>query len=224
MIPQLYSGRHDLPREAVLHSQRVRMTSAAMAAVAEVGYNQLTVAHIIKRAGVSRATFYEQFEDKAACFLAAHDEALAAGVEVIAAAIASEPTWVDQVHAGLAALLEFLADNEAIALAGMIHVIGAGVEADRAYQDGIAAFTVFLAPGLDESDADPALLGSVTPVAIGAIAGTIRDEALLGRTRELPQLLPDLIYLAIVGLLGPERALAERARAEARAPRPVSPR
>ncbi|MCZ7630823.1 MAG: TetR/AcrR family transcriptional regulator [Microthrixaceae bacterium] len=43
----------------------------ATEAMAEHGYAATSVAHILGRAGVSRTTFYELFDDKADCFLAA---------------------------------------------------------------------------------------------------------------------------------------------------------
>ena len=42
-----------------------------VAAVAEKGYVDVAVADVVSRARVSRATFYEQFRDKADCFVAA---------------------------------------------------------------------------------------------------------------------------------------------------------
>lgn len=44
--------------------------------VAESGYRAATVARVIQRAGVSRATFYELFADRQACFTAAQTKAL----------------------------------------------------------------------------------------------------------------------------------------------------
>jgi AcrR family transcriptional regulator len=49
------------------------MTQAA----ARYGYRDASVARVVEQAGVSRATFYEHFADKEACFLAAYE--LAAG-------------------------------------------------------------------------------------------------------------------------------------------------
>ena len=44
--------------------------------VAERGYPETRVLDVIKRAGVSRKTFYGLFEDKEVCFLAVYDMAL----------------------------------------------------------------------------------------------------------------------------------------------------
>ena len=78
---RLPSGRHGLTREAVVASQRSRLIDAMAQVVAERGYPATTVADVVERAGVSRRTFYEQFADKEACFLAAYDVGLTAGLE-----------------------------------------------------------------------------------------------------------------------------------------------
>ena len=43
----------------------------------ERGAGNVTVAHVVERAGVSRRTFYEIFEDREDCFLAAFEEGIA---------------------------------------------------------------------------------------------------------------------------------------------------
>src|SRR6478752_2700016 len=65
-------GPHGLSREEVELSQRARLLQATTEAVAAQGYVKTTVADIIARAGVSRATFYQLFRDKEDCFLAAY--------------------------------------------------------------------------------------------------------------------------------------------------------
>jgi AcrR family transcriptional regulator len=64
-------GPHRLTREEVELSQRARLLQAATDALAELGYAKTTVADILSRAGVSRATFYQLFSDKDDCFQAA---------------------------------------------------------------------------------------------------------------------------------------------------------
>lgn len=71
----LPSGRHRLGREQVVASQRVRMLTAMAEAMQENGYVGTPVAEIIRRAGVSRETFYQQFRSKQDCFIQALDAA-----------------------------------------------------------------------------------------------------------------------------------------------------
>ena len=68
-------GRHDLPRETIEADQLHRLFNAMAEALAEHGYSCVTVAHVIERAGVSRRIFYEYFESKEVCILAAYDDA-----------------------------------------------------------------------------------------------------------------------------------------------------
>ena len=62
----------------ISRSQRERLLEATLRVVAAKGYAAATVADLTREAGVSRTTFYELFEDKEACFLAAYDEAVEA--------------------------------------------------------------------------------------------------------------------------------------------------
>ena len=52
------------------------MISAMTEVTAELGIANTTVAHVVARAGVSRRTFYELFDDRDQCFLAAREDAL----------------------------------------------------------------------------------------------------------------------------------------------------
>src|ERR1700749_648505 len=72
-------GRGKLPRAQVAEAHRDRLLLAMTAAVAELGYASVRIADVVDRARVSRQSFYEQFPDKEACFLAAHER----GVELI---------------------------------------------------------------------------------------------------------------------------------------------
>jgi len=55
-------------------SHRRRLIEATIAVAAQYGYREASVARVVARAGVSRATFYEHFADREACFLAAYRE------------------------------------------------------------------------------------------------------------------------------------------------------
>src|SRR4051794_24859038 len=70
---RLPRGRHGLPREAVAESQRNRIHQGMIEVVSERGYPETRVVDVIGVAGVSRKTFYELFDSKEDCFLAAYD-------------------------------------------------------------------------------------------------------------------------------------------------------
>jgi AcrR family transcriptional regulator len=70
---RLPPGRHGIPADLVRAHQRLRLLSAASAALAEHGYGRITAARITELAGVSSRTFYQHFEDLWACLLAAYE-------------------------------------------------------------------------------------------------------------------------------------------------------
>src|SRR5947199_1994729 len=69
---RLPRGRHGLPRELVERSQRERLLAAVVKVTVAKGYEATTVGDILAEAGVGRESFYELFEDKLDCLLAAH--------------------------------------------------------------------------------------------------------------------------------------------------------
>lgn len=73
---RLPRGRHGIPRETVVRDQRDRILAAMADAMAAHGYVGTSVAAVLKLAGVSRETFYEQFRSKEDCFEAAYERAV----------------------------------------------------------------------------------------------------------------------------------------------------
>jgi AcrR family transcriptional regulator len=68
--------------------------------VGEEGWAKTTVPDVIARARISRNSFYEHFEDKTACFLAALDEAAQQILEVMFA-LGTEPDWITMLRRGM---------------------------------------------------------------------------------------------------------------------------
>ena len=69
--------RNRPPRPGAKGGQRDRLIEAMTQVAARYGYRDASVARVVEQAGVSRATFYEHFADKEACFLAAFEIAAA---------------------------------------------------------------------------------------------------------------------------------------------------
>jgi AcrR family transcriptional regulator/DNA-binding MarR family transcriptional regulator len=95
-------------REKVGEIQRARILAAMTEVAAEQGAANVTVAHVVARSGVSRRTFYELFEDREACFLAAFDDAAARIAARVVSAYEAEKRWRERIRAALLVLLEFL--------------------------------------------------------------------------------------------------------------------
>ncbi|MEU5877151.1 TetR/AcrR family transcriptional regulator [Spirillospora sp. NPDC047279] len=120
-------GRHHLTREQVVASQRERLLQGIIEVVAEKGYVHTSVADVLKRARISRETFYEHFSDKQACFLTAFEEGAALLLEVAAKSAGStEVPVLERFELILSAYLNGLASDPARARTFLFEVYAAG--------------------------------------------------------------------------------------------------
>lgn len=202
-------GRHRLPPEVVARSQRERLLEAAVRVVAAKGYGAATIGDLTKEAGVSRTTFYELFDDKEACFLAAYDNAVETLVRRVIGAYEDEREWPERAAAGLAALLETLADEPALARLSLVDIGNAGPAAQRRYRAAIQRLTPLFEEGRDYAQGGRSLPANTSRMAIGGVTGLIADELLAGRAEGLPGLLSDVLFATLVPYIGPDAAARE---------------
>jgi AcrR family transcriptional regulator len=202
-------GRHRLPPEVIARSQHERLLEAAVRVVARKGYRATTVADLTKEAGISRTTFYEMFEDKEACFLAAYDAAVEALVGRVTAAFEAEEDWPRRARAGLAALLDGLAEEPELARLVLVGVSAAGPAAQRRHRAALQRLTPLFDEGRDFAPGGRSLPANTSRMAIGAVAGLISDELTENGAEHLPNLLSDLLFATLVAYIGPAAAARE---------------
>jgi AcrR family transcriptional regulator len=92
-------GPQALPREQVAAHQRERLFRAMVDMVDEQGFLAGTVSDLVKRARVSRRSFYEHFANKEECLLATYDALVERLTSRIVASYDSEAPWTDQIEA-----------------------------------------------------------------------------------------------------------------------------
>jgi AcrR family transcriptional regulator len=63
--------------------QRTRIVGAALEMLEELGYRRMSVTQIAGRARLSRKTFYEHFEDREGCFIAALEDVGSGAVSTV---------------------------------------------------------------------------------------------------------------------------------------------
>ena len=125
----LESVDRDGGRDGVAEIQRTRLIAALVEVAAERGVADLTVANVVARVGVSRRTFYELFEGREDCFLAAFDLAVERAAQRVLPAYDTPGAWRERIRAGLGALLEFLEDEPGLAGLCVVDALGAGPRA-----------------------------------------------------------------------------------------------
>lgn len=193
-------------------NQRERII-AAVAQVASVhGYGEMSVQHIVREAGVSRRTFYEQFKNKDQAFLAAYDGASGLLIASIRHAIDAESTPETKVSAGFGAFLELLAASPAFAKMCIVEVLAAGPEAIARRARTMEEFTRMFEEGAQEALGDAAPSPLIAETIVGGVYETVYRRIARGETAELLKLLPDLTESALLPYVGDGRARAERRR------------
>ena len=195
--PQLPRGRHKLSRAEVVGAQRERMLRAMAEAMAERGYVGTPVAEIIRRAGVSRETFYQQFSSKQDCFIAGYDEMIGRLRTGIAAALQLDGEPIERFDRVIAVYLGGLARDPATARLFLIESYAAGPDVARRraemQEQFLAGIVQIFGVRSDRGRfACRALLAAVISLATAAIA--------TGDTDELSRLREPVVELARAGL------------------------
>jgi AcrR family transcriptional regulator len=169
---RLPRGRHGLSRDEVVRSQRERMLRAMAETMAVQGYARTSVADVLRAAGVSRETFYEQFASKEACFVAAYDAAAAVLLARIPGDGGAGEDPVEAFDRGIGAYLDSLAAEPAFARLFLVEVWAAGPEALARREQLQAAFVDRLAPALGARDrfAVEALVAAIAQMVAARLA------------------------------------------------------
>ena len=210
---QLPRGRHGLPRETVTESQRGRILQAMVQAVAQRGFQETRVADVVEGAGVARKTFYDFFNDKEDCFLAAYDRVSARQFEAASSAFreSDEAPWAERIRAAMAALLDLLAGSPEEARFAIVEVLAAGPKALIRRDAALRQYTELVEAGRKESSIE--LPGMTSVAIVGGVFELLYSEILHGATARLPARLPDIVYWITQPFLGADAAVAERERA-----------
>jgi AcrR family transcriptional regulator/DNA-binding MarR family transcriptional regulator len=214
---RLRPGPNGMPRGQVTEIQRTRMLAATVEAVEDVGYARLTVAQVIGRARVSRKTFYDLFDDREDCFLAAFDEAVEHLGEVVSEAYLAESRWRDGVRSGLLALLRFMDDEPGLARMVIVEALGAGPRVLERRAEILEHVKEIVDQGRAGAGARVSRATEESPEVtaegvIGAVFAVLHTR-LLARGREpFSALLGPLMSMIVLPYLGPRAASQELTR------------
>jgi AcrR family transcriptional regulator/DNA-binding MarR family transcriptional regulator len=202
------SGR---PRARVAVIQRARLLTGALAAIEEHGYQGMTVAQVTSRAGVSRRTFYELFEDREACLAALIEDTVGAIEEELARASLDGLRWRERVCGGLWTILCFLDREPALARVCVVQTLHAGPRVRELRRRIFKRLERVLDEGRAESAA--ADCGPLTAQGVvGAALAILYASLLRGEHRPLTDLQSELAGTIVLPYLGRAAARRERAR------------
>jgi AcrR family transcriptional regulator len=130
--------------EAAPAEFRRRLLEGMAAAIRECGYCDSTVADVVRHARTSRRTFYEHFPSKQACFMALLQEANAAMVRQIAAAVDPGTRWDVQVRQAIEAWIAGARSDLTLTLSWIRDLPSLGAAARHLQREALEAFVVLI--------------------------------------------------------------------------------
>jgi AcrR family transcriptional regulator len=205
-------GRHKLSADTVKASQRERALRAMIECVGEEGWAKTTVPDVVARARVSRNSFYEHFDDKTDCFLAALDEA---AQEILDAmfALASEPDWITMLRRGMRAYLTAWREQPALCRAYFVELPFVGPRGAAQREHNFGQFELMfrvLAERAREEQPSLAPLSPLVPrLVVVGVTDIVGEAVRAGELEALTQREDELVDL-IVRLLADDATARER--------------
>jgi AcrR family transcriptional regulator len=194
-----------VPLDIGARSQRQRIIEAMVEICAEKTFAATTIADIVGRASVSRTTFYKHFADKRTCFDAALDVCIEElqGVAERAHAAADPPA--EAIRKSIASILEALAANPALAEVALAE----SLTVDSAVVERYRRLTIPALEQLWTQAGEPLRTYSDARIAFGRVQVLIFDQLSSGRVKRLPELLPEIVYIAVMPFAGHAEALRQ---------------
>jgi AcrR family transcriptional regulator len=201
----------ELGRERVSEIQRARLLAAMIDVCAEHGVAEVTVAHVVERAGVSRRTFYEIYSDREECFLEAFDEGVARASRYVLDGYDETARWVDRMRGALTALLAFLDVEPATGRMLVVESLAAGDSAlsrRRAAVERVIAFVDGANADLEAGKQTPSLTAEGVVGGVLSILHSRLLEDTPGSFLELTGPLASMIVLPYRGSVAARKELS----------------
>ncbi|HEU5062695.1 MAG TPA: TetR/AcrR family transcriptional regulator [Solirubrobacterales bacterium] len=207
-MDRLPRGRHGLSPEFVARNQRERLIAGLIQALYEVGYQKTTVSLIGQRAAVSKSDFYKHFESKDDCFVAAYETAIERirGEVIAACEAAQEEDWARRARAAIAALLNLLATEPALASIALVEGLRAGRGVYDRYQAAVESFVGCLRRGAPLAPGGEEVPEATDEAVVGGIASMLGRRILAGEAEQLNELFPEILEFALAAYVGADEA------------------
>jgi AcrR family transcriptional regulator len=178
--------RSGLSRAEVIANQRGRIFDGLAAALAYHGYEDTKITDVVELAGLSRATFYEHFRGKEACFAAAYEDGVERLAAVVEAAALGEDRWAMRLSAGLGAALDFLAADPPFAHLLLVEALAAARPARLEHERSLTRLAEALRTQGAAHASDDAVSEETARLLAGGLASHLSGRVLAGEAERLP--------------------------------------
>jgi AcrR family transcriptional regulator len=214
---KLRPGRR-LPPEEVASNQRERLFAALVAIVAEKGYEGTRVEDLLELSGVSRSAFYEHFNDKQDCLMAAVDAFIGPTIGAIAEAN-GQPPGEQRARDAFDALIQLIVDQAAASRMCFVEIFAAGPRAVEEIDRAIDAFQGFVSATLEEMPGREEMPAELVRAMIGGLRKVIHTRLYRGEEAGLLELTPQMWDWGLAYLPPPEPLRRPRNRPPVRGQR-----
>ena len=178
-------------------ANRRRAVVAMTEVVGEQGYPDTTVRDGLERAGMSRRTFYELFDNREHCFLAAYEQACGEALACLDGAQEPDEPFPEHLKSALTRLLGELAARPAFARVLLVEALTIGPTGLERHERTMRRLAERLARSR------PAAAPTLAPeelrvrceASVGAVHRVVSARIVEGRARELPDLAGELVPL-----------------------------
>ena len=199
-------GRQQLSREFIARHQRARIIAALAAETAVSGYRGVTVADIVRRAGIARNTFYENFTSKQHCFLATQEYAAEEALQRVVDAAEAVEGWEQRVEAGLPAFLGYVAAEPALARTCIVEALSAGPASVERYEEALEHFVALFRLGRESAPHGEELPDTLEEAIVGGLFWIVYQRIVAEETERIEGLLGELVEFALTPYVGAEAA------------------
>jgi AcrR family transcriptional regulator len=173
-------------------SQRDRLVNAMIELSAESGFQSLSIAQLSSHAGVSSATFYEQFDGKEDCVLAAYRAAVRELLGELHLADGMKD-WSQPIRGALEGLLDAFRRNPGAGRVVLIEARAAGPLLRDERRRSLERFESRLDAFLDRPRSDGETLDVPAQALVGGVRGVIARCLRMRSEDQLPLLAEDML-------------------------------
>jgi AcrR family transcriptional regulator len=210
---KLRPGPKVVSHSRVTELQRQRMLSAAVEVVGELGYTRMTVAQVIARARVSRKTFYDVFEDREDCFLAAFEQAVGQARLVAIEGFELGVGWREGLRCALARLLRFVEEEPELARLCVVEALAADQRVAERRGELLCEVALIIDEGRLLTNREPPEV--TAEGVVGGILAVLHARLLAGSGEPMSELLGPMMSMIVLPYLGARAAKRELARPSA---------
>jgi AcrR family transcriptional regulator len=186
------------------------MLGAALNVVDELGYPRATVAHVTSRARVSRRTFYDVFDNREDCLLAALQSVVERIDDELSALNFDALPWREGIRAGLWTILSFFDREPVLARVCVVQALRGGPRVLERREQVLAGLARFIDKGRDENGKSRTCPPLMADGLVGAAFGIVYGRLLRGEREPLTDLFGELMGMIVLPYLGPAAARREQ--------------